>query len=320
MTSSNKKPKSHLFITTLKFILTLCLAVYLGEDSSVRYNRFTSTLTVNELELFDQEKSQTLLVEYAEISIHLHRLLFKQLYVSEFLLEGTEIKIIKDQQSIIVTGVDVSASPETEQNEPVVKSDSDASSLDFTLVIPELKLNRVLFNSHVDGNPQTLLLNELLLVNASLSQLQQQVSLSIQALVNDAPLMLNSEISLQAGVGSINSTFSLEQLDLDALSPMLVDLGISVSGVLSTEGNPKLKVTDESIGIKSEQIVLSLTGLSLSLSYDPWVVEGASDVVTINNLDVIALPSGVIKQLTASVGTLLSQGNVGLHSIPATIV
>ena len=102
MTSSNKKPKSHLFITTLKFILTLCLAVYLGEDSSVRYNPFTSTLTVNELELFDQEKSQTLLVEYAEISIHLHRLLFKQLYVSEFLLEGTEIKIIKDQQSIIV--------------------------------------------------------------------------------------------------------------------------------------------------------------------------------------------------------------------------
>jgi hypothetical protein len=130
--------------------------------------------------------------------------------------------------------------------------------------------------------------------------LEQQVSLSIQALVNEAPLMFNSDVSLQAGMGTVDSSFSLEQLDLQTLSPMLLDSGISVSGTFSAKGNPKLTLKDENIGINSEQIVLSLT--RFNLNSDPWVVEGASDVVTIDNLDVTDLPNGVIQHLVAKVG------------------
>lgn len=294
------------------------LGVSLGEDSSVRYNPFTSTLTISDLQLFDQEQSQTLLVENAEISIHLHHLLFKELYVSEFLLEGTEIKIVKDQKSIIVAGVDVSESPDAKEKAEVVEPDSEGSSLDFTVVIPELKLRRILFNSLVDGNPQTLLLNELLIANTSLNQVEQQVSLSIQALVNEAALTLDSEVSLQAGQGSIDSSFSLQQLDLQTISPMLSDLGVSVSGGFSAQGNPKVILTDENIEINSEQIVLSLS--DLNLNYEPWIVEGASDVVTINNLHVSALPDGVIQQVAATVETQLLQGNVGLQTDENSVV
>lgn len=343
MFSPNKKIKSHLFIASAKFLLILLVAIYLliwifspfavryfaqgslqeigvslSEDSSVRYNPFTSTLTVSELQVFDQNKSQTLSVEYAEVSVHLHRLLFKQLYVSEFLLEGTEIKIVKDQQSIIVAGVDVSASPELEPNDSTIGQESEGASLDFTVVIPELKFKRILFESLVDGSPQTLLLNELLVTNTSLNQLEQQVSLSIHALVNEASLKVNSDISLQAGKGNIDSSFSLEQLDLQTISPMLGDLGLSVSGAFSAKGNPKLTMTDESIGVNSEQIVLSLMGLNLN--YAPWVIEGASDVVTIDNLNVIALPSGIIQHLTATVDTQLSQGNIGLDTSDNSLV
>ena len=343
MTSYSKKPKSHLFITILKYLLIVLVAVYLliyilspvvvrhfaqtplqemgvslGEDSSIRYNPFTSTLTVSELQFFDQKKSKVLSVERAEVSVHLHRLLFKQLYVSEFLLEGTEVVIVKVQQNIVVAGVDVSANSGAEVNDVAVEPQSDDSALDFTLVIPELKLKRILFNSNIDGTPQTVLLNELLVTNTSLNQLEQQLSLSIQALVNDAPLMFNSDIALQAGVGTIDSTFSLEQLDLKTLSPMLVDLGISVSGELSAKGNPNLNLSDENIEVNSKQIVLSLT--DSELNYAPWVVEGASDVVTIDNLNVTATPSGVIQQLTAAVTTQLSQGNVGLQSANNSVV
>jgi len=343
MTFSNKNLKSHLFITTAKFLLTMLVAVYLliwifspfvvrhfaktplqemgvslSENSSVRYNPFTSTLTISDLQLFDQNKNQTLSADYAEVSVHLHRLFFKQLYVSGFLLEGAEIKIIKDKQSIIVAGVDVSTSPEAEQNVPVVEPESDDYSLEFTLVIPELKLKRVLFNSYVDGTPQTLLLNELLIANTSLSQLEQQVSLSIQALVNEAPLMLNSDVSLQAGVGTINSSFLLEQLDLQTISPMLVDIGISLSGDFSVKGNPKINVTDTTIGVNSEQIVVSLT--DLYLNYVPWVFAGDSDVITIDKLNVTASPTGVIQHLSAAVTTQLSQGKVGLQTLNNSVV
>lgn len=343
MTPDNKKPKSNLFITIVKCLMILLVAIYLliwiaspfavrhfaqtplqemdvslGEDSSVRYNPFTSTLTINELQLFDQANSQTLSVEHAEVSIHLHRLLLKQLYVSEFLLEGTEIEIVKEQQRLVVAGVDVSGSAGTEENVAAVEPQGDSSLSDFTLVIPELTLRRVLFNSQVDGTPHTLLLNELLIANTSLSQVQQQISLSIQALVNEAPLTLNSDIALQAGVGTIDSAFSLAQLDLQTVSPMLVDLGASVSGELSIKGNPKVKVTSENIGVNSEQIVLSIT--ELDLNYAPWIVEGASDVLTIDNLNMTALPNGVIQHLAATVATQLSQGNVGLQTSDNSVV
>lgn len=343
MTSQNKKNKAHLLIRSLKYLLSLLVALYvliwilspfaarhfatdplqemgvfLGETSTVRFNPFTSTLTVNDFQLYDQNKKQVLVIDYAEVSVHLHRLLLKQLYVSEFLIEGTAVEIVKTQQQMVVAGVDVSASSDDEQNVALEEPLEEESTLDFTLVIPELQLKRLLFNSNIDGNPQTLLLNDLLINNASLSQLQQQLSLTLDALVNGAPMILESEISLHSGAGSIDSDFSLEQLDLSTLSPMLIELGIGISGEFSLKGNPKVKLAPENIQVESEQIVLSLT--DLDLNYAPWIVEGASDVITIDNLSVSVLPNGAIEQLTTVVTTQLSQGNVGLQTASNSVV
>ncbi|MBU3003523.1 DUF748 domain-containing protein [Paraglaciecola arctica] len=343
MTSQNKKNKPHLLIRSLKYLLSLLVALYvliwilspfaarhfatdplqemgvsLGETSTVRFNPFTSTLTVNDFQLYDQNKKQVLVIDYAEVSVHLHRLILKQLYVSEFLIEGTAVEIVKTQQQMVVAGVDVSASSDDEQNVALEEPLEEESTLDFTLVIPELQLKRLLFNSNIDGNPQTLLLNDLLINNASLSQLQQQLSLTLDALVNGAPMTLESEISLHSGAGSIDSDFSLEQLDLSTLSPMLIELGIGISGEFSLKGNPKVKLAPENIQVESEQIVLSLT--DLDLNYAPWIVEGASDVITIDNLSVSVLPNGAIEQLTTAVTTQLSQGNVGLQTASNSVV
>ncbi|WP_339723987.1 DUF748 domain-containing protein [uncultured Paraglaciecola sp.] len=343
MTSNNQKTKPNPFIRALKYLLILLVALYLliwilspfvvrhfaqtplqemgvslGEDSTIRYNPFTSTLSISDLQLFDRNKSKVLSVKNAEVSVHLHRLLFKQLYVSAFLIEGTEVEIVKEQQRIVVAGIDLSASSETEPTVAADAPQNDAAPLDFTLVIPELTLKRLLFNSNIDGNPQKLLLNELQIVNTSLSQLEQQLSLSIQGLVNDAPLMFSSDVALQSGVGIIDSSFSLEQLDLQTLSPMLIDSGIGVSGAFSVKGNPKVTLANENIEVNSEQIVVSIT--ELDLNYAPWIIEGASDVVTINNLNITALPDGVIQHLAATVATQLSQGNLGLQTSDNSVV
>ena len=123
MTFSSNKSKRHLFITFAKYVLILLMVVYvfiwiaspfvvrhiaepplhllgvsLSENSSVRFNPFTSTLTISDFVLYDQQKRQTLLVEQAEVSIYAHRLLFNELYVTEFLLVGSNIKVVKDNQ------------------------------------------------------------------------------------------------------------------------------------------------------------------------------------------------------------------------------
>ncbi|WP_299082066.1 DUF748 domain-containing protein [uncultured Paraglaciecola sp.] len=288
------------------------MGVSLSDDSSVRFNPFTSTLTVSELTLLDVNKSQALSVEYAEISVHLHRLLLKELYVSKFLLSGTEVKIVKDKQNLIVAGVDLTARSEAEQELPKVEQKSDEPPLDYTVVIPELRLQKILFDANIDGTSQRVLLNQLAVTDSSLSMLKQQLSLSMDALVNKAPMMLTSDVSLQGGTGSIDSAFSLEKFDTETLSPLLTDLGVSISGAFSANGNPKVNIGEENIAVTSEQIVVSVA--ALNLNYAPWIVEGASDVVTIDNLNITALPSGDVQQLSATVGTRLKQGNIGLKS------
>lgn len=121
-----------------------------------------------------------------------------------------------------------------------------------------------------------------------------------------------------AGQGSIDSSFSLQQLDLQTISPILSGLGVKLSGAFSAEGNPKVNLKDANIEINSEQIILSLS--DLNLNYEPWIVEGASDVVTINNLNVTTLPDGVIQQVAATVETQLLQGNVGLQTDENSVV
>ena len=343
MTSSNKKTLSQLLITTVKSLVILLLSIYLiiwiasplvvryfaeaplqefgvtlSEDSSVRYNPFTSTLTVTELQLYDHTIKQALLVEKADISLHLHRLLFKELYVSEFLLSGIEVKIVKDKQRIMVAGVDITKPPKTTPETPEKEQNTDTTASDITVVIPLLTLQKVLFDANVDGAVQSMLINELQLQNTSLNQVEQNITLTIDALVNDAPLELESNISMQDNQGTIESSFSLQGFSLETLSPLLRDLGVDVSGDFSAKGNPKISISNGGIAVATEQVVLSVA--ALNLLYDLWVVEGANDVITIADLTINASPKGEVQQLTATIDTQFSQGNVGLQSRNNSVV
>jgi hypothetical protein len=342
MISSNTKPLSRLLLSITKVIFVFILVSYviiwifspfavrhfaakplqelgvtLSDDSSVRYNPFASTLSVNELELWNKDNNVVLSVSNAQVSIHLHRLLIKQVYVSEFLLDSVSVNIVKDQQSVIVAGVDVLPSTSTTKsannNEQGDRADSN-----FSVVIPELQLIEVLFDAEVDGVPQKILLNELLLRNAHVNQKVQEVELSIQAKVNDAPLALSAEVDMQSGFGNITSTFALEQLDLASFSPLLTDLGVNISGFFSAHGNPEMKIGEKGMNVSSDKIALSVS--NLGLNYAPWLVSGENDLVTINNLNLFTTSKGDVKQLTATIVTDLSQGNIGLKTTDNSII
>lgn len=338
MTTSNDKPVKRLFILAAKYLLALFVILYLliwifsplavrhfaqpplselglslDADSSVRYNPFTSTITVSELVLRDKNKQQVLLVKAAEVSIHLHRLLFKQLYVSEFLLDTTQVEIVKEQQSLFIAGVDIFAVSETVEVPTEAEQPNETPSpSDFSVVVPELNIRTLNLNATVDGASQQVSLTDLSIEDVEVNQTEQWLELALAAKINDAPLTLESKIQLENGVGTIVSSFNLEQLDLQKLSPLLTEFGIQVAGQLSLKGNPKLQLSADKIQAMSQQISLSLT--SLDLNYAPWLVQGEKDTIIIQDLAISALPNGTLKELTATVSTQLSVGNVGLDN------
>ena len=342
MTSSNSRSIFTLLRSLFKYLFILVVAIYLivwvvspfaarhfaeqplqelgvslGDDSSIRYNPFTSTLTVNELSLLNSDKQEVLWIDAAEVSVHLHRLLFKQLYVSEFTLEETRLAIDKSGDSLFVSGIDLS--PSTENKTDVeTEPDNQEPAPDFTVIVPNLDIIEFVANANIDGVSQSLTLKAFSLEEVLINQADQDMSLSISAKLNEAPLKVDVSLSMVSGVGEIDSEISLDGLDLTEISPLLAEFGVDVAGLFTFKANPKVLVNADELSLDIGQATISLN--ELSLQYDAWVVEGKTDVVTLDNLKVQASSAGEIKHLSTKVRSEFSQGNIGLDSSENSVV
>jgi hypothetical protein len=341
MTSKNHSSVLKLLRTLVKYFVILVLAIYiiiwafspyavhyftkpalqdlgvsLGENSSVRFNPFTSTLSIDELSLVDINNVQALTVEDAEISVHLHRLVFKQLYISEFSFKDVTLRVEKTPETLVAAGIDL-ASDVAVQDEAVVE-DAVTSKTDFAVILSELQISNFLVDAYIDGVQQQVLVDDFSLSNVLLSEDEQTLELSLLAKVNGAPLNVSSSLAIKAGIGQVNSKFSLEQLALSSISPLLAEAGAQISGDLALNGAANLAVTQQAINVLSEQIVLSID--NLSLAYQPWIVEGQKDVITLTDLSMEVAPQGAINSLSANVVTLLEGGNLALDTSGNSLV
>jgi hypothetical protein len=89
------------------------LNLQLHNDSSVRFNPFTSTLSLDDVALIDTDNKQVFGLAEGEISIHLHRLLLSQLYVSKFTISQVMLDVVATTETqnpqLFVAGIDLNA-------------------------------------------------------------------------------------------------------------------------------------------------------------------------------------------------------------------
>jgi hypothetical protein len=286
------------------------LRVSLGEESTVRFNPFTSTLSIDELSLVDLSNVEGVTVQDAEISIHLHRLLFKELYVSKFSFKKVKLRVEKTKETILAAGIDLKSDPALQDEaavENAVKSESD-----FTVILPKLEISAFLVEVYIDGVRHEIILDDLVISNVLLSEDEQTLKLSLLAKINGAPLNVDSSLDLKAGIGEIDSKFSLAQFELGSISPLLTELGAQISGDLSLTGTANLEVTQQEIKVVSKQTVLSVD--SLSLAYQTWIVEGLKEVITLTDLSLNATHQGAVSSLSANIATQFEGGNIALDT------
>ncbi len=294
------------------------LGLTLGVDSSIRFNPFTSTLTVRDLSLLDSSRTTVLAVDELDISVRLHRLLFKQIYISTFSIKETNLKVIKQSNSLFVAGIDLTPGDNAQVVDEPTSKEVVEPTPDFRLILPEFKLEDFTVDADIDGVQQTLTLNDFSLNDVEVDQVDHNLGLSIDAKINNAPVVIKSSLSMHAGVGVIDSEVSLNNLDLDELSPLLADFGVNMSGLLSFSSSPKLQVSADEIKLASEQTLLTFD--TILINYEPWIFEGKRNQVTLNNLLVKATPIGELIMLSTKMKTEFTQGNLGLQSANNSLI
>jgi hypothetical protein len=281
----------------------------LDDNSSVRFNPFTSTLSLDSLILLDASSKQVFTLVDGEISIHLHRLLLSELYVSEFNIGQVTVDILKQEEALFVAGIDLNAPTTPTEDTPEPATTEEPISID--IILPLLTFSDLNINAQIDGHTQTIELTQLSITDGFVNQHKQSLQLALMANINEAPLTFESTVALENKIGDISSNISLNNFSLASISPLLAQQAIEVSGLLSVQASPQIKLSDESISVNDKKLTIGMDDLFVSAQ--SMLIEGKTNTIIAEDLAIIAGASGNLQSASVNVTSELIQGLVGIE-------
>jgi hypothetical protein len=222
----------------------------LSEKSSIRYNPFLSHLSIYDLALVkkDQNKEVVLSVNELQLEVSLYKLLFDQLHISEFKIDGLFIKVNIEGEKVDVAGITLIDPNATEAEQEIIEeAEQEASKL--MVKMAEFTLLNAKINTTLNGHEHLFDIKSLIIERVSASAKTQQVSVLLKAALNQAPLSLNINAQLHKGVGEISSYFSLEQLELNRFEQFLPEQISALSGKINVQSKQEIKLTEEEVTI-----------------------------------------------------------------------
>ena len=214
--------------------LKMEFSLSLSEDSSVRYNPFTSHLTVNDLSI-SKDGVSTFKLKKLDFEFRLHRLLIGQFYISALDLNGVEVLLQSTGGKLQIAGVKID--PESQDSDNGDKTNTGDSSEQkesrFELLAPKIDLQSILITLNSDQQNHQLNILSIELVNLFLSENKQVLSYKMLAELDRAEIDVALDLSVVEQVGKISTKFKLLDYDLGNIRNRLAkgfnDFGGSVS-------------------------------------------------------------------------------------------
>lgn len=274
-----------LFITTV-FILVLLLSPFashhyatkylndhqlmLNDDTVIRYNPFESSLTIRNLALFKKSnaKKPVLSVKALKVKVSLYKLLTDTLHFSEFSIDGLYLDVNLNEKIPVIAGFDIAshsidsaASANEPEENPNKLEDIKASDKrnNYQVSLPNFSITNATFDISIEQSKQNFTINSLVIKNVLASTKAQQVDISLNALMNKAPLFLDVSAKLANNQGEITSELALSKLALMPLQPLL--------SAIKEEKNPL--TLQGAVSINSKQLI-SITDLSTKINLDTF--------------------------------------------------
>lgn len=237
-------------------------ALTLSEKSSIRYNPFTSHLTVQDFMLKSQQKV-VFGLEKMDVEIRLHRVIFKQLYISELKLHGMFITIQQIAESMLIAGVDLSNTQNTESQKMVEESQHGGEKTDFELIMPSFEFFQSKVNIIIDEDSHVFTLDKFSIKELLLSLSEQTLHSQLVANIDGAPVNVRLSLALNEGQGLGDIDFSIQKYDLKNLSKQLPKHIKSLNGMIGFSSNGQFKIVDQGIVALSPKTQFMVSDLEI---------------------------------------------------------
>ena len=286
----------------IRYFLTDVIAeqsLVLSDDSSIRYNPFTSHLAISDLSLTTvNESSQVVFsVKELELEIRFYQLLSDNVFVSEFIINGLYVNVETIENTIIVAGINLANT--SQGNEPnsevqatvqINEEDSEEEIEDaifpYKLDIPVLTLKNSTIEVSVDESPHKIKLNSFIITDLGATLASQNLLLAIESEVNQSSLSLTIKADLNEQLGQVVIDLTLEKIELERFKHFLPDEFTTFEGQVSYHAKHIIDVDLLGENISIELKDLSLQGENIHIAQDNLNVALASYQLVSESLSV----------------------------------
>ena len=254
----------------------------LNEQSSIRYNPFITQVTIDDLQLSKNNKT-VFAIEKLTLETSIIKLLFKQLDISKFAIDGLFAKVDINDEKINVAGIEIDTSknntPEASSNpeaaaqthsenntDKVTEKNSDKNSSnaapDYQLVMSELSLTNSRIELTLNKQPIPIILTTINVTNLSADSTHQQAHLLTDVNILNAQITLKADANLQKNLGMINSEFALINADLSSFQPWLPAEIENLLGTANLSSTAQLSLSTDNTELALTETALAVDGLS----------------------------------------------------------
>ena len=317
-----------LFVSILLFIAFLFAAIYLAtpflvrhyavdplseyglklaKDSKVTYNLLTSSLYIDDLVLLDKQQQPVASIDSLDISLNLYQFLFKRIQIADVTLSGGHLTIYKQDDELIVAGVnltELSANQAENEQAPLEES----QPLQYQLALNKLQITGFQIQADFDGQQHKFDIDNLTIRDGLVAQEQQSLKVSLDSRLNEAPISLSSDFSMQSDIGEGQIDVAVQELALAQFSQFIPEQSVQLAGDLSLTLSPKISLVQDNIEIAISQLEVSLDQAKISTT--PWIYEGQAHSISGQDLQVSIQSATNEVSLSGVFNTQFDQGKV----------
>ncbi|WP_250654818.1 DUF748 domain-containing protein [Alkalimarinus coralli] len=248
--------------TVIRYFLSDYLSQHqlvLSDVSSIRYNPFISHLEITDVSISKSNELETVVfsLDVLELELHFYELLFDQVYVSAFVIDGLYVKVKKSaagsDEGIEVAGISLPQNQaEQEPNSAPAPDDSSGAgeaSFPYQLDAPEVTLKNSVIELAVDESTHRVKLNSFVISDLAATLAKQSLLLAVDSEVNQSSLTLDVKADLNQDDGKIRVDLDLTKIDLAHFKHFLPESITAFEGVVSYSGQHEISIEPSAIAV-----------------------------------------------------------------------
>lgn len=264
----------------------------MSDDASIRFNPFLMRVTLSDIKLSrtdDQTDETVLAFEDLTLQVALWQLIQDRVTISEFWLSNGMVKVIQNDDHIVVAGVIIPSEETTDEdskdnNETAVDTENKennqadiAQEINYQLVLPDFLLSQ--FHIEIERNTQKqkhkthhITLESLSLNQIKATTTEQEGNFSLNALIDKTHLSLTANTSLIDGKGDIHSTFRLDNYPLKKLTRYVEQL-TKLDGTLALSSQKTVTLDDEGLKVRIHKANFGLKDIYAEIEKQHFILD-----------------------------------------------